>query len=96
MLDDDVKMDALPDINILKSIVTMEDKIDLERKGNQSVQDHLYVRLMAFGNGTLSALYDRSDWFYRRQMVLQVKNTWCYEKIFRSRRTDTGNGAGTD
>lgn len=74
MLDDDMKMDALLDTETLKAIITMEDKMDLERKGRQSVQGHLYVRLMGFGNGSLSALYDRSDGFYRRQLVLQVRD----------------------
>jgi len=74
MLDDDMKMDALPDTETLKAIITMEDKMDLERKGRQSVQGHLYVRLIGFGNGSLSALYDRSDGFYRRQLVLQVRD----------------------
>ena len=32
MLDDDMNMSALPDTNILKAIITMEDKIDLERE----------------------------------------------------------------
>ena len=73
MLDDDMKMDALPDTETLKAIITMEDKMDLERKGRQSVQGYLYVRLIGFGNGSLSALYDRSDGFYRRQLVLQVR-----------------------
>jgi len=38
------------------------------------VQGYLYVRLIGFGNGSLSALYDRSDGFYRRQLVLQVRD----------------------
>ena len=73
MVDDDMKTDALPDTGILKTIVTLEDKYDLEKKNQQSFQGTLYVRILALGNGTLSALYDKSDDFYRRQLVLQVK-----------------------
>lgn len=73
MVDDDMKTDALPDTGILKTIVTLEDKYDLEQKNKQSFQGTLYVRILALGNGTLSALYDKSDGFYRRQLVLQVK-----------------------
>ncbi len=73
MIDDDTRTEALSDTSLLKSIVTMEDKMDLERKGKQSYQGYLYVRLMVFGNGALSALYDKSDGFYRRQLVLTVK-----------------------
>lgn len=73
MLDDDMNMSALPDTNILKAIITMEDKIDLERKGKQSHQGYLYSRLIGFGNGSLAALYDKSDGFYRRQLILKVR-----------------------
>lgn len=74
MLDDDMKLDALRDTNVLKAIITMEDKMDLERKNKQSYQGYLFCRLMGFGNGSLSALYDRSDGFYRRQIILQVRD----------------------
>ena len=74
MLDDDMKMEALPDTNTLKVIVTLEGKTDLERKGRQSVQGDLYCRLMGLGNGSLTALYDKSDGFYRRQIVLQTRD----------------------
>lgn len=73
MIDDDMKMEALSETNIIKAIVTMEGTMDLERKGRQSVQGILYVRLIGFGNGTLSALYDKSDGFYRRQIVLHTR-----------------------
>ena len=73
MVDDDMKTDALPDTGILKTIVTLEDKYDLEQKNRQSFQAELYVRILALGNGALSSLYDRSEGFYRRQLVLQVK-----------------------
>lgn len=74
MVDDDMKLEALKDTNYIKSIVTLEDKMDLERKSKQSVQGNLYVRFLCFGNGSLSALHDRSYGFYRRQMILTVKD----------------------
>ena len=74
MIDDDMKMEALSDTGTLKAIVTMEDKMDLERKGQQSYQGYLYVRIMVFGNGALSSLYDKSDGFYRRQITIRVKD----------------------
>ena len=73
MVDDDMKMEALPQTNYIKSIVTLEDKIDLERKSKQSVQGTLYVRFLCFGNGNLNSLYDRSYGFFRRQIVLTTK-----------------------
>jgi len=47
--------------------------MDLERKGEQSYQGEMYVRFLAFSNGDLQSLYDHSDGFYRRQLILSVK-----------------------
>ena len=73
LLDDDVRMEALPSTNYIKSIVTSETKMDLEKKGQQSYQGRLYVRFIAFGNGRVKALYDRSNGFFRRQIILTAK-----------------------
>ena len=43
--------------------------MDLERKREQSYQGLLYVRFLCFGNGALTALHDRSDGFFRRQII---------------------------
>ncbi len=72
-VDDDMRMEALRQTNYVKSIVTAQGKMDLERKGKQSYQGWIFARLMAFSNGDLQALYDRSDGFYRRQLVLTTK-----------------------
>ncbi len=71
--DDDMRMEALRQTNYVKSIVTAQGKMDLERKGKQSYQGWMFARLLAFSNGDLQALYDRSDGFYRRQLVLTTK-----------------------
>ena len=67
-------MSALPKTNYIKSIVTSECKMDMERKGVQSYQSQLYVRFLCFGNGALTALHDKSDGFFRRQIVLTTKD----------------------
>ena len=72
-VDDDMRMEALRQTNYVKSIVTAQGKMDLERKGKQSYQGWMFARLLAFSNGDLQALYDRSDGFYRRQLVLTAK-----------------------
>ena len=72
-VDDDMRMEALCQTNYVKSIVTAQGKMDLERKGKQSYQGWMFARLLAFSNGDLQALYDRSDGFYRRQLVLTTK-----------------------
>ena len=73
MIDDDMRMEALKQTNYIKSLVTAQGKMDLERKGKQSYQGYLYARLLAFSNGDLQALYDRSDGFYRRQLILTTR-----------------------
>ena len=72
-VDDDMRMEALRQTNYVKSIVTAQGKMDLERKGKQSYQGWMFSRLLAFSNGDLQALYDRSDGFYRRQLVLTTR-----------------------
>ncbi len=73
MLDDDMQMEALQDTGYLKSLITLEGKTDLERKGQQSVQGELKVRFLGFSNGNLEALFDRSYGFFRRQLILRTK-----------------------
>ena len=73
MVDDDMQMEALKQTNYVKSLVTAQGKMDLERKGKQSYQGWLYARILAFSNGDLQSLYDRSDGFYRRQLILTTQ-----------------------
>ena len=74
MVDDDMDMSALPKTNYIKSIVTAECKMDMERKCVQSYQSQLYVRFLCFSNGALTALHDKSDGFFRRQIVLTTRD----------------------
>ena len=73
MVDDDMKLEALKSTHYLKSLITAEMPMDLERKGEQSYQGQMYIRFLAFSNGDLESLYDHSDDFYRRQLILSVK-----------------------
>ena len=74
MVDDDLDMNALTKTNYVKSIVTAELRMDLERKKEQSYQGLLYVRFLCFGNGALTALHDRSDRF--ATVFLQFCKNW--------------------
>lgn len=74
LLDDDMKLEALSQTNHLKAIITAELPMDLERKGEQSYQGDLRVRFLGLGNGNLQSLYDRSQGFYRRQIILTTKD----------------------
>ena len=71
-VDDDMRMEALRQTNYVKSIVTAQGKMDLERKGRQSYQGWMFARLLAFSN-RLAVPLDRSDGFYRRQLVLTTR-----------------------
>ncbi len=73
MIDDDMRIEALKQTNYVKSLVTAHGKMDLEKKGKQSYQGWMYARILAFSNGDLQSLYDRSDGFYRRQLILTTK-----------------------
>ena len=74
MVDDDMKLEALAQTHHVKTIVTAEMPMDLERKGVQSYQGQIFVRFMAFGNGDLQSLYDHSDGFDRRQLILSTRD----------------------
>ncbi len=73
MIDDDMQMEALTQTGTLKSMVTATGKMDVERKGQQSTQEDMFCRFLCLGNGTLSALHDRTNGFYRRQIILRTK-----------------------
>ena len=73
MLDDDMKLEALPQTNNIKAIIAAELPMGLERKRQQSYQGDLYVRFIGLGNGVLQALHDRSVGFFRRQIILTTK-----------------------
>lgn len=73
MVDDDLQLEALNTTNYIKALITADTPMDLERKGEQSFQGKLHCRFLAFGNGTLQALHDRSYGFFRRQIILKAK-----------------------
>ena len=73
MVDDDMQLDALSSTGYIKSLVTAEIPIDIEAKGKQSEQARIYTRILGFGNGSPKALYDKSDGFARRLLILSVK-----------------------
>lgn len=73
MVDDDMNMNALSSTNYIKSIISADLPMDVERKCVQSYQAQLHARFLAFGNGSLQALHDRSYGFFRRQIILTAK-----------------------
>ena len=73
LYDDDMQLEALKSTGYIKNIITTEIPVDVEAKGKQSQQAHLYCRLVCVGNGSPKALYDKSDGFARRLIILSVK-----------------------
>ena len=71
MVDDDLNMVALPETRNIKSIVTAEDRLCIERKNKQAVQGLLYVRFICFGNGNLVAAHDDSDEITKYEVSLR-------------------------
>lgn len=74
MLDDDMQMNALSSTGYIKNLITAEIPVDVEAKGQQSQQAMLYSRFLCFGNGSPKALYDKSDGFARRMIILTTKS----------------------
>lgn len=73
MVDDDLRLSALKSTGYVKTIITAETPIDVEAKGKQSEQAMLYCRFLCFGNGSPKALYDKSEGFGRRLIILSAK-----------------------
>jgi len=73
MIDDDMQMTALPSTGIIKNLITSKIPVEVEAKGQQSRQISLYSRFICLGNGSPRALYDKSDGFTRRMLILTTK-----------------------
>lgn len=72
-LDDDLDLEGLAKTSFLKQLITAEIPLEVEDKYKSSYQTWLYTRVIAFGNGAITSLYDKSDGFYRRQIILTAK-----------------------
>ena len=81
MIDDDMQMTALPSTGIIKNLITSKIPVEVEAKGHQSIQVTLYSRFICLGNGSPKALYDKSDGFTRRMLILTTKPVSPYRVI---------------
>lgn len=72
-IDDDLSENALTNVRTFKNLVTNKTTIAAEKKFVQNNQFKSYIRFLIFGNFTLQSLYDLSEGFSRRQLVLQAK-----------------------
>ncbi|MGN0488380.1 MAG: phage/plasmid primase, P4 family [Ruminococcus sp.] len=72
-IDDDLSEKALTNARAFKNLVTNKTTISAEKKFQQKNEIKSYVRFLCFGNFTLQSLYDVSEGFIRRQLVLIAK-----------------------
>lgn len=71
--DDDLRTEKLKDTDLIKSLVTAETEMLAERKGKDFYAMHSYAKLLILGNQNVSALFDKSDGFYRRQLLMTCR-----------------------
>ena len=74
-IDEDVSETALTNTQIVKTLVTMADGLsaDFEAKNKQKNEFIPYARFLTFGNFIIQSLYDHTQGFYRRIIVLECK-----------------------
>ena len=72
-LEDDLTDKKLDDTSMIKKIITNKDRANVEQKFKARYSALLYARLLMFGNNCLEALYDTSNGFFRRQLVIKTK-----------------------
>lgn len=72
-LDDDLDGKAIVKTGNFKTLVTSKGKLEAEVKGVQQNSGQFYVRFLCLGNNPLQSLYDQSDGFHRRRLILLVK-----------------------
>lgn len=74
-IDEDTSETALANTQIYKTLVTIGDNtpIDLEAKNKQKNIFIPYARFLTFGNFVIQSLYDHTQGFYRRMIILECK-----------------------
>ena len=73
LIDDDMNLEGLKDTSFLKSLATSETPITVQAKGKQGHQVKLKCRAMCFANGAPKSLYDKTDGWERRLIILSAK-----------------------
>ena len=73
LIDDDMNLEGLKDTSFLKSLATAETPITVQAKCKQGIQVKLKCRAMCFANGAPKSLYDKTDGWERRLIILSAK-----------------------
>ena len=72
-IDDDITDAAFKSTDMLKQVITAATTIPIEKKGQQTYQGIVFSRILCCGNNFATALFDRSDGFFRRQLLLKTR-----------------------
>lgn len=72
-IDDDITDAAFKSTDMLKQVITAATAIPIEKKGVQTYQGIVFARILCCGNNFATALFDRSDGFFRRQLLLRTR-----------------------
>ena len=72
-LDDDIKTEKLADTSMIKKIVTNKGQTNIEGKYKSRHSGNMYARVLMLGNDCLQALFDTSNGFFRRQLIIKTK-----------------------
>ena len=73
-IDDDLSANKIEETSLFKQFVTAETPVRLNPKFKPPYDAQIYCKFLTFGNNCFNALYDNSDGFFRRQIILKTKD----------------------
>lgn len=71
--DDDLQTKKMTETGTFKNLITADVPVLAESKGIDKYELLPYTRFISCGNNALSSCFDKSDGFYRRQLILSCK-----------------------
>lgn len=74
LVDDDMSFEGIKDTSFLKNLVTAETSVSVQWKNRQAIQAKLRTRAIVFSNSSPTSLYDKTDGWHRRLIVLLTKD----------------------
>lgn len=72
-IDDDMDTSLMRDTSMLKKIITSKGLQQVERKHLQKHDAYIFARIIGIGNSFIGSMFDQSDGYYRRQLLIDCK-----------------------
>lgn len=72
-IDDEMQTGGLKETQNIKQIITARIPMQINRKNVQPYEAFIYSRILALGNAQMRSLFDHSDGFLRRQLIIRPK-----------------------